>query len=378
MLTPYSSIYPYMIPSIVNGFYSAIPQKHQNLFQFIPEYVGQGSHKTYTDAVAKLLNFNNVDVVSGLVSYMSLPDLISMTEKRQKLGFFFDIGEYIPHNIHLSNSVFINSLQFWQAEYALGYWANKTFGDKGMVIMPVYDAGYHLHSAFRQGTIAAGSSCIDYKTLTYIDGKSQVKDRIEPVLEEIKKDPPSYLHSIFCGTEAVEFLDAFKKSGLHKIVPLVLSTHMASDEIIQQVLNLNLEFYSASMWNFDNPDEINNTFKKRYINQTGNKPNVFSVLGYETGLAFYSMYAEFKQKEWGKVIHNLKTIKVNSPRGLRNFYLNSNYSTPVISIEKITTEKNNIRKFIVEQGQSLRFDNIVFSEIHNENVSGWQNPYLCV
>lgn len=378
MLTPYSSIYPHMIPAIVNGFYSAIPEKHQSLFQFIPEYVGQGSIKTFSDGIGKLLSFHNVDVVSGVVSYRSLPDLISMTEKRQKVGMFFDMGEYIPNKLNVSKTVFVNSLQYWQAEYALGHWAYKTFGDKGTVLMPVYDAGYHLHSAFRQGAIFAGSQIIDYSTLPYIAGSSQVTGQIENVLEQLAQNMPSYLHPIFCGTEAVEFLQAFKSSGLYKKVPLILSSHMASDDIIQQIANLNLEFYSTSMWNYENLDELNVDFLSRFHKQTGQKADVFALLGYEVGIAFYELYAEFKRNDWDAVTRALHTKVVDSPRGARNFVLNSESSTPLMSIEKIVTENNSTRKIIVEQARSLKYNDIIFDEIHRENISGWQNPYLCV
>lgn len=378
VLTPYSSIYPHLIPSFVNGFYSSMPDKYQNEFEFIPEYIAQGGLKATKDAVGKLLNFNNVDILTGLISYKALPDIIPAIESRNKLALFFDMGEYLPYTSIISNSVFTNSFQLWQSEYALGHWAHKKFGDKGLISMPLYDSGYHLHSAFRQGTISAGSQSIDFNVLPYLEGQSQVQSQIKLLFDQIKKESPSYIHALFCGTEAVEFIAEFHKSGLAGKIPLIISAHMASEEILAQANNLNMSIYSASMWDYNSELEINKIFKSRYFKQTGNKANIFSLMGYEMGLAFYELLPQIRKREWGVVIKQLKSATVKSPRGDRNFHLNSDYATPLINIEKIEIGNNAVRKLVIEQGRSLAYNHNVFEEIHQENVTGWQNPYLCV
>lgn len=377
-LSPYSSIHPTLTPNIVNGFYCSMPEQYQNMFRFYPEYIKQGGGNAVKDAVQKLLQFDNVDVISGLVSYQKVPEVVPIIESRKKLAFFFDMGEYIPFTQHISNNLFFNSFQLWQSEYSLGYWAHKEFGDKGAIIMPLYDAGYHLHSAFRQGTISSGSQLIDYHILPYIEAKSQVKGQLEPFFEKFRKEPPSFIHALFCGSEAIDFLVDFYQSGLSKNIPLIISSHMASDELLEQVSNLNIKVYSASMWDFNSQSDLNIRFKQQYTLQTGNKANLFSLLGYEMGTLFYQLIPDFIKRDWDSVIRNIRNETVKSPRGERNFFLDSNYSTPIIDIEKIEIDNNNVRKIAIGQGRSLRYNHEVFSEIHNECVTGWQNPYLCV
>ncbi len=377
-LTPYSSIYPTLTPNIVNGFYCSMPEQYQNMFRFHPEYIKQGGGNVVKDAVQKLIQFDNVDIISGLVSYQKIPEIVSIIENRKKLAFFFDMGEYIPFNQHISNNLFFNSFQLWQSEYSLGCWAHKEFGDKGAVIMPLYDAGYHLHSAFRQGTVFAGSELIDYHVLPYIEGKSQVKGQMGVFFEKFRKEPPSFIHALFCGNEAIDFLVEFHQSGLSENIPLIISAHMASDELLEQVSNLNMKVYSASMWDFNSQSELNIRFKQQYTLQTGNKANLFSLLGYEMGLLFYQLIPDFMKRDWDSVIRNIRKETVKSPRGERNFFLDSNYSTPIIDIEKIEIGNNNVRKIAIGQGRSLKYNHEVFSDIHNECITGWQNPYLCV
>lgn len=377
-LTPYSSIYPTLTPNIVNGFYCSMPVQYQNMFRFYPEYIKQGGGNTVKDAVQKLIQFDNVDIMSGLVSYQKVPEVVSIIEGRKKLAFFFDMGEYIPFTQHISNNLFFNSFQLWQSEYSLGCWTQKEFGDKGAVIMPLYDAGYHLHSAFRQGAVSAGSKLIDYHILPYIEAKSQVKGQLEVFFEKFRKEPPSFIHSLFCGTEAIDFLVDFHQSGLSGKIPLIISSHMASDELLEQISNLNMKLYSASMWDFNSQSDLNVRFKQQYTLQTGNRANLFSLLGYEMGLLFYQLIPDFMKRDWDSVIRNIRNETVKSPRGERSFFLDSNYSTPIIDIEKIEIVNSNVRKMVIGQGCSLKYNHEIFSEIHNECITGWQNPYLCV
>lgn len=377
-LTPYSSIYPSLTTSIVNGFYSAMPGVTQNMYRFQPEYIKQGGTKVVQEAVQKLIHFDNVDIVSGLVSYQSVPGIVPILESRKKVGFFFDLGEYIPFTQYISNHLFFNSFQLWQSEYALGYWAYKEFGDKGAVIMPLYDAGYHLQSSFRQGAIASGSLEIDYHVLAYVEGQSQVKGQLASLFEKMEKEPPSFIHALFCGSEAIDFFVEYSQWKLAGKIPLVVSAHMASEEVLSAVSNFGLTMYSASMWDYSSGDVLNTRFKQQYTAQTGTKADIFSLLGFEMGTVFSKLIPELTKRDWDAVINNLKKETIQSPRGERNFFLDSDYSTPIIDIEKVELGNNVVRKIAVSQGRSLKYSHSVFSEIHNECVTGWQNPYLCV
>lgn len=377
-LAPYSSIYPKMVPSLISGFYSAIPEKYHALFQIIPEYIGQGGEKQVIETSNKLLSFNHVDILSGFVSYKVVPSLIPGIENQGKLAFFFDSGEYIPYTHHISDSVFFNSFQMWQSQYALGHWAHQQFGGKGAVIAPIYDGGYHLQSAFRQGAAMAGAKEMNFHILKYKQDGSQVTKQIQDLFQQIKIDAPSYIHALFCGNEALEFYDEFCKSSLHKHIPLLVSAHMASDEILSQVSNLNLQFYSASMWNYNSIEEANILFKKRVKQFAGQKPDFCTLLGYETGLLFEKLIPLFQKRDWDEIKKRLKYENIEGPRGKRSFFLDSEYATPLIDIEKGSFQNNTVSKIIIEQGKAMQYNHDTYEKIHKENVSGWQNPYLCV
>jgi len=377
-LAPYSSIYPGLVPGLISGFYSAIPERYHRLFHVVPEYVGQGGETVTTEAAKKLLHFDGVDILSGVVSYQTLPCLIPTIESRQKLGVFFDMGEYLPHTQQLSESVFCNSFQLWQSEFALGYWAHRQFGEKGAVIMPLYDGGYHLQSAFRQGAVMAGAEELDIHILEYKPDASQVTGQIQMLFSALGKQNPSFIHGLFCGDEARAFYGEFNQSGLSGSIPLTVTAHMASEEVLNPLNNLDLDFYAASLWNYYATDSANETFKKRVAHFAGLKPDLFTLLGYEVGLLFSQLIGAFQKRDWQEIKTRLKTETIDGPRGRRSFCLRSDHALPVIDVEKIGFHEGRVQKLVVEQGKAMGFNHDIYEMIHRETVSGWQNPYLCV
>jgi len=377
-LFPYSSIHPNMSRDIIDGFYAAVPKQHKRSFQFYPEYIDQGKRELVKTAINKLISFHNVDIISGLISYKSIPDIIPIVHQRNKIGFFFDMGEYLPPVYELPVDLFSNSFLIWQLEYALGSWSQSTYQGKGAMLMSVYDAGYHMHSAFWQGAISAGAQEIDMHVIPYNPDHKSILPVLPSFFEKIEKDRVDYLHVLFCGEEAIDFYRAFKESTLYGKIPLIVSPHMASDEIINRTSNLDIKCYSASGWNYYSTTEQNQLFKRTYETSTGKKASLFAVMGYESGLAFLNVLPELQRNDKEAVLSFFRNGTVTGPRGVRNFRLGERLNQPEIEIEKITFQPLNPLKIIIEQGKAMPYNASVFNDIHSLCVSGWENPYLCV
>ena len=377
-LFPYSSIHPEMSRNVMDGFFASMPETYRNHFQFYPEFINQGNTESVKAAINKLIMFHNVDVLSGFVSYKSLPDIIFQVSRKNKLCFFFDMGEYLPPLEPLPETLFFNSFEFWQLEYALGNWAQKRFGGKGALLMSVYDAGYHIHSAFWQGAVYAGAQEMDMHTIPFNPEFADIKTVLPHFFEIIEKSKVEYLHALFCGNEAFDFYSMFKQSGLYKKVPLVVSPHMASDAVISKIGNLGLDFYSVSGWNYNQSTPVNQRFKSHYESFSGQKASVFGVMGYEMGLAFLPILPQLQRGDMDSAIRFLKTYQVEGPRGKRNFWIDNKDERPAIEIEKISLQQSGYSQLVVEQGNAMAYNHAVFADIHNLCVSGWKNPYLCV
>ncbi|ADQ80264.1 ABC-type branched-chain amino acid transport systems periplasmic component-like protein [Paludibacter propionicigenes WB4] len=377
-LFPYSSIHPNMSNDIMDGFFAALPAAYRRYYQFYPEFIDQGGSEPVKAAINKMRMFHQVDILSGFVSYMLLPEILPLISKKDQLCFFFDMGEYLPPLYPLPENCFFNSFQFWQLEYALGNWAQKRFGGKGAMLMSIYDSGYHIHSSFWQGAIFAGAQEIDMHIVPYNPQMPDIKDVLPDYLSRIEKSGVDYLHALFCGNEALSFFSMYKQSGLHNKIPLLVSPHMASDVVLSKISHLGLGFYSASGWNYQLNTTQNILFKRQFEQSTGRKSTVFAVMGYEMGLALLPTLPQMQKGDIESAISYLKTSWIDGPRGKRNFSIQHNFEKPDVEIEKISLQSTQYTEMVMEQGTPMEYNHLVFEDIHSQCVSGWKNPYLCV
>ncbi len=378
-LSPYSGVYPYyaqhLMAGMLLGIYPGAIKKNE--IQFIPVYTKMGDPKSVLEATNRLVFFDQCDLISGLISYQSIPDILQVIERHNKIGFFFDLGEYIPWFDYLSPRLFYSSQQIWQSQYALGYWAGRQYGEGGMMVMTVYEAGYHLNSSFHKGVKDAGATMLP----TYIvppDRSNPKGIDLEGFFDAVKKNKPAYVHASFAGSIGNDFLLAWKNSGYHKQIPLIVAENMAYDDVLEDAAGLDLEIISAGTWSRTDENSRNQTFVKRFESQGGQTANIFGLLGYEAGLALKEVKTLIQKREMAKVAELLQKESVMGPRGDRNFYPLSGFSLPTIDIVNVKTTTNKIYKTIIDQGKGLKFDAENFKQIHQECVSGWQNPYMCI
>jgi branched-chain amino acid transport system substrate-binding protein len=379
VLTPFSSVYPYyghhLMAGMLLGLYPGAPKKNE--VQFIPVYTKMGDPASALEAVNRLVFFEQADIISGLINYQSVPDIIPVIERYNKLAFFIDMGEYIPWFNYLSPRVFYSSQQVWQSQYALGNWAAKEYGDGGMMIMTLYEAGYHISNTFHKGAMDAGSSRLDMHIIPH-DKSDPKKMELDDFFSKLRKNPPPYVHAIFAGSLGNDFLQLWKDSGFHKQIPLVVVENMVYDDLLEDAAGLDLELFSASTWSRDAESTHNVEFVKRFENNGGQMANIFGLLGYEAGLALREVKPLIQKRDWGQVTDLLQKESVTGPRGERNFYPASGFSLPVTDIINVKTSFKKIYKTVISQGKGLKFDSVAFKEIHEGSVSGWQNPYLCI
>jgi branched-chain amino acid transport system substrate-binding protein len=378
-LVPYSGVYPFYGQHLMAGILLGLNYDpfRQKAIQFVPVYTKMGDAKNTLEAVNKLVFFEQVDMVSGLISYCSIPNLVPVLDNLNKLAFFFDMGEYIPWFNNLSPNIFYSSQQIWQSQYALGYWAHKEFGDTGMMVMPVYEAGYHLSSAFHKGATMAGSTQMGLHVLPRDPANIRNFD-LTNFFAEIKKNTPSYIHAIFGGTMGDEFLKQWRQSEFYKHIPLTVVENMAYDDVLEDAADVELELYAGTSWNRTAENARNKEFVKKFENTGGQMANIYGLLGYEAGLALCAVKPQIDKRDWDSVKALLRKESITGPRGERNFYPLSGFSLPVIDILKVKTSSKKIYKTVVSQGSGLKFDSENFKEIHDNCVSGWQNPYLCI
>jgi branched-chain amino acid transport system substrate-binding protein len=176
----------------------------------------------------------------------------------------------------------------------------------------------------------------------------------------------------------LRFLQQWIQSGLHKEVPLLVHEAMVYDDILDDLKHIDLELYTARSWMKEDESRANQVFVKQFEQLAQQPANIYALMGYEAGLVWKELLPHAQKKDWDTVKQQLRTAIIQGPRGEKNFYPLSGFALPASNILKITTSGNNIRKIILDQGKGMRFDAKEFKVIHDEAVSGWQNPFLCI
>lgn len=372
---PYSGIYPYYAQHVMAGVFCGANQMKlkQQDFSFVPVYVGQGGIKAVVDAVQKLLFFEGVDVITGMINTVAIPEIRPMLDTHQKLGLFFDMGERVLPEEGFGPNIRLISMNLWQAQYVLGQFAVKEFGRDGHVIAPVYEGGFSLNTAFFEGAAAAGSERMFSTILREESANSKVLS-LDNFFKALENDTPDFVHAIFTGKLGNEFLSQWHGSKFYDTVPLLVVENMAYEDMLEDVKHLGLKIYAPSGWNRKTESVYNKKFVQDFEHFGKQQANIFGMMGYEIGLALSIMMPYLIKGDTQTALQYLAGQAPAGPRG--KLSLNANgQDRPTIDIARIITSNHNINQTIIAQSSALGFDTTF---TYQQTLSGWQNPYLSV
>jgi len=377
-LCPYSGIYPNYAQHIMGGILLGLglnPATQQQV-QFIPAYTNMGDIKNTLEAAKKLVFFERVDILSGLISFHSLPELKVLLEGKQTLPFFFNLGENLINQETFSKEIFINSQFNWKSQFALGKWAQKKFGGTGICVTPFYESGYHLFSAFKKGIEAAGAPQIGLTVLPQSSDSSSYID-FSVFFESVRTEQPSFVHALFCGKAGNEFLKSWFDQDFSQHIPLLTVENMAYEDMLDHVSNLNIKLYAASSWSRASELPENIAFVNLFESKLGQKANIFGLMGYESGLAIKQIQSFLEKGDLSSAKHFLENGKIYGPRAERSFNPWQHQSS-TIDVLSIKTTNTKIHQTIIAQEKSADQNSSLFQDITNDILTGWQNPYMCI
>lgn len=381
---PYSGIYPFYGHHLMAGMQlgmqseRALGTTHSTSgCDFIPVFTKRGDPDTLKTATEQLLFFERVDILSGLISYKTVPAITPIINGQQRPALFFDLGEYVPGTDMISPFAFYASQQIYQSEFALGYWAQKKFRNCGLVVLPVYEAGYQLHSSFWEGIQTAGGDALRLHTIP-MEKSNAASLNLSQFFEAIEKNRPSFVHAIFTGNQGLDFLRQWARSVYYQKIPLVLIENMAYEDLLEDVREMDLNFYTASSWDRENERPANKRFVQKFEASSGQKANIFALLGYEAGIVLREVQPDLLKGDTIKVTKLLSSASINGPRGLRNFCPQTVQPESTIDILQIISSQKSIQKLVIYQAMGNQISIERMKTMHQECASGWQNPFLCV
>jgi branched-chain amino acid transport system substrate-binding protein len=377
VFVPYSGNYKNLRSDFLNGMDAAIPEAFKEDIIFQPEFIQTGGTKQVEDAFRKLVLFESVDLLTGIVGTGVLINLIQLINTEKIPSIISNLGGYMPVESLSSPYLFYNSLHLWKSEWAIGKWMQNKFSGIPAIGTHVYDTGYNLTECFRIGTVASGANECRLHMLK-LEGLHGFADT-RPLIEVFKHERPSYAHIILSGREGEEFINNFYSDVNTDSIPLSVSPFMVNNDEKFDVCKSS-PIINAISWDCNVDNDENIKFKNDYELNFYDKPNVFSLLGYETGLTITAALDKINggriTKE--KLTEALSQLNIRGPRGVMEMNTgNLNTPQPVYIRSASINSNNQIKNEIIDIVNAIEWNDKTLTSVR-QSTHSWQNPYLCV
>ncbi|WP_268123614.1 ABC transporter substrate-binding protein [Roseivirga pacifica] len=356
VLLPTSTIIP-LGKSFRKGLKKAFSKTNDLKVELHFEFIGNGSPKLIEEKTRKLIDFDDIDVLVGIISNYSLAFMSKFFESINIPVLVNNLGAHVPNIKKLPKNALINSDHMWLQVWSMGHWAVNEFGNKGMIAGGVYDMAYSFSHMLDIGMKAADEKVNWSFAVSHMPEGERNISAPSVVFEFIEKDLPDFLFAFFCGEEADLFLKEYVDRGLDKKVPLIGSPYLFQS---LAGLNIDLQAYTSSL-------HFGGKHLEELKQLADPNQNVFHLMGEETGewLIDYSTHANPN--------YELK----NTVRGVHNFSLLDQMEGVEVHLYKCEVKANG--SVVLSEGESLQTisveDNTIKDSL-NELTSAWFNPYL--
>lgn len=358
LLLPSSTILP-VSKQFEKGLKSSLENIDQSIFEIeiTKEFIGQGGTNQVENSVNKLFSYDGVDVITGVVSNRVIENIAPKFYNNKKPILLNNLGEHVPNTQKLNPYVFINSMHLWRDAFALGYWGVKTWGNKGMFIASVYDAGYSFSQMFHKGMMAASAYAEWSFSVPPMPPPGSLTDMniIFPFLEKYQ---PDFIFGVFCGKENTLFLNEFIKRGWHKKTKILGLPYLLCpfEPLIDDVTVYTTQLTADG--SIVDPDQS------------------FYQLGQQTGDMIRTATKADGENIYSKLLNAQQTVSIE---GL-NFSTYNNFVNDFTTIiqNQISAGEKNFDIKIVENTPTFSPINMSMSILNAEISTAWLNPYLCI
>lgn len=372
LLLPRSDMFPSLALDFIQGLKLLLNNSNNSLtsFEYIIEGIGNATDDSVNRIAEKMILQENVDLTISFCGIFKLNELVTTFNSYKKPLIHIDVGGNVFKKEHVSEYVLHHTLNLCQSTYASGVYAAKNFGKNAALAISFYDGGYHLTESFVKGFTENGGNIV-YNYVGPMDYKSET---FETMILGIENSKPDVVFGLFSYKEASKVFEIISNSKLNGKMPFVVIPLM-TDEIVNTKNYGMQNVYSISSWSFHDDSVEMKNFKSFYQEKYENSPNIFSLLGYETGLLITKSLNP-KGKIPLKVSESVKFKKIQTPRGELTF---NNFNESQITQFKL-------REFIFintnYQNKVIETIDASISESLNEKfkefpLSGWKNPYIC-
>ncbi len=364
VLVPRSNIYPKLARQFLDGIRLAF--KNSNLtIEIIVEPIGFGeSTSVISDKIQKLELQNQVDFIIGYVGNFGVKSIQDLIIESEIPFLFTNIGGQMV-NIKKSEFLHYHRYGLEQCNTQLGAYMAKYHGKKIAVITSFYNSGYNHYNNFELGLKQYDGEIIHLQ-INKDDLQEQDIYRFYESVNDVSLDGILVLLN---GKETQAFLQVSNQLKLDKTLIFLLPEFSMEGWKESKVDFDNLFMVSAS--SSIQINELQNGGRNPDSKQKNvNQHTCFSLLGYECGLIVN--YCIESMGHFGQ----LNKFDLSANAGER--ILNWNSKLQGFETDISIYEYRQFKGLFTTNPMEHEIEKITETEINNNSVSGWLNPYMCI
>jgi len=331
-------------------------------------------------AMKRLVNEKNVSLVTGVMNNAAASNLRAFVRDEKFVLVAGSLGECMSRKSDIDPMTFHSNLNLWQANWAMGRWAARNMGESCVVVSSLYDSGYDSLEAFRLGFTSAGGSVRG----TLIPDSDPKGPDYKALFSSIAETRPDFIHVLYSGRQAAEFIKAYGSSGLAGKVPLACSSYLLTEDFLKAAGPLAAGIKTCMPWQsglFSGTGLLaggKDDFPGKYAAKTGRALDAFGLLGYETSGIILSALSSTRgnTKDISALARAFDGAAFVSPRGRLNMDPKTNATSGPLYIHEVGVGGGRpFTKAIAESGCPSEYDNRMRSMWAAER-SGWHNAYV--
>jgi branched-chain amino acid transport system substrate-binding protein len=374
ILYPRSNAHPELMVDYMDGIKTALKQQgiDKNV-QLFSESIGfGGSEKEVYEKAEKLLLLEKVDIIVAYIDLRVAPFLEPLMTKEGKLLVIVNPGANHPDSWVPQEGTLYLTLQHAFLSWLSGSLVQKMENKNGIYATTFYDCGYiHGASMLRAFTTDGGTILFNYINNQAYD-KFDI-DQLAAFLATI--NDPTNLLCVMNALPASLFYKLLNELPNADKLNLFVSPMMLQEAALKDIgdgFKFSIDGYLP--WMLSQENAPNKAFVAFYNEQVKHEPSIFSLLGWETGLVLKEII-QSGTTDRKKIINDLTTIKIDSPRGALKLDAPTNHF--IAPIHKCAV-MNNSSKFKTEWLEDINAEWKIFTALPSEGPSsGWSNTYLC-
>ncbi|WP_407571654.1 ABC transporter substrate-binding protein [Deinococcus altitudinis] len=370
VLLPANSVYPGLARRYLNGLNLALGAPSLRATELVVSSVGSGpcdleaaAQNLLSQAGAELL------IALGDGSQARLRDL---AEHHHVPLIVSELGGLMPRGERKSPFVFSNSLQLWQAEWALGTWSAHHLGRRAQVVTSLMESGYDLPYAFGAGFSAAGGTVLG---TSFADNFSREQETIA-ALADTRQLRPDHIHLISTGALSAAFISVHQRTLSGQLIPVSTSGLALAEPF--RTGGVGAGHHSALSWVSDLNTAQNRSFTAAYQRVSGQAADAVAALGHETGSWLLSALSAVggqteRTQAWLQALAN---ASFHSPRGEIQVDAQSHQAQAPIYLRRSEVLAGRVNHRFVTALKAPPAGHPALQVLTETPRTGWSTPYL--